>query len=199
MDLEGIRNYEPAVVADQEREAAVIAPVVDRPGDPSVLFTKRADHLPDHPGQMSFPGGGREPEDADLRDTALREADEEIGLQRREVDFVGRLDDIRTITDYSVRPFVATIPDRRYEPSDAEVAEIAVLSLAALCDLDNYESERRDHPYYGDIRLHFFYVDGFTVWGATARMLVQFLELATDWVMPPEVDRVVDPDADFPV
>ena len=199
MNLEGIRNYEPAVVADQEREAAVIAPVVDRPGDPSILFTKRADHLPDHPGQMSFPGGGREPEDADLRDTALREADEEIGLQRPEVDFVGRLDDIRTITEYSVRPYVATVPDRQYEPSDEEVAEIAVLSLAALCDLDNYESERRDHPYYGDIRLHFFYVDGFTVWGATARMLVQFLELATDWVMPPEVDRVVDPDADFPV
>ncbi|MFC7134132.1 MULTISPECIES: NUDIX hydrolase [Salinibaculum] len=199
MNLEGIRNYEPAVVSDQEREAAVIAPVVERPGDPSVLFTKRADHLPDHPGQMSFPGGGREPEDADLRDTALREADEEIGLQRPEVDFVGRLDDIRTITEYSVRPFVATVPDRQYEPSDEEVAEIAVLSLADLCDLDNYESERRDHPYYGDIRLHFFYVDGYTVWGATARMLVQFLELATDWVMPPEVDRVVDPDADFPV
>jgi hypothetical protein len=98
-----------------------------------------------------------------------------------------------------VRPYVGCIPDREYVPCDEEVAEIAVLSLADLCDLDNYESERRDHPYYGDIRLHFFYVDGFTVWGATARMLVQFLELATDWRMPPEADRVVDPDADFPV
>lgn len=199
MDLAGVRGHDPVAVTDQEKEAAVIAPVVERDGDPSLLFTKRADHLSDHPGQMSFPGGGREPIDEDLRATALREANEEIGLERDEVDFVGRLDDIRTVTRYSVRPFVARIPDRTYEPCDEEVAEIAVLSLAALTDLDNYESERRDHPYYGDIRLHFFYVNGYTVWGATARMLVQFLELTTGWEMPPEVDRVVDPDADFPV
>ena len=148
---------------------------------------------------MSFPGGGYEPVDTDLRATALREANEEIGLHAEEVMFEGRLDDIRTVTRYSVRPYVGRIPDREYVPCDEEVAEIAVLSLADICDLANYESERRDHPYYGEIRLHFFYVDGFTVWGATARMLVQFLELATDWRMPPEADRVVDPDADFPV
>jgi 8-oxo-dGTP pyrophosphatase MutT (NUDIX family) len=199
MDLSGVRRHEPATVSDQEREAAVIAPIVGRADEPSILFTKRADHLSDHPGQMSFPGGGHEPEDADHWATALREADEEIGLAPEEVDPVGRLDDIRTVTRYAVRPFVAEIPDREYVPCDEEVAEIAVLSLAALTDLDNYESERRDHPYYGEIRLHYFYVDGYTVWGATARMLVQLLELATDWAMPPEVDRVVDPDADFPV
>jgi 8-oxo-dGTP pyrophosphatase MutT (NUDIX family) len=199
MNLEGVTEHEPAVVTDQEREAAVVVPLVDRQNDPSMLFTKRADHLSDHPGQMSYPGGGHEPEDGDLRETALREADEEIGLRPEEVECVGRLDDIRTVTRYSIRPFVARVPDRAYEPHDGEVAEIAVLSLADICDLDNYESERRDHPYYGDIRLHFFYVDDFTVWGATARMLVQFLQLATDWKMPPEVDRVVDADADFPV
>jgi len=199
MDLSGVRRHEPTTVTDQEREAAVIAPVLERDGEPSILFTKRADHLSDHPGQMSFPGGGREPEDDGLWTTALREANEEIGLESEEADRVGRLDDIRTVTRYSVRPYVAEIPDREYEPCDGEVAEIAVLSLSGLTDLDNYESERRDHPYYGDIRLHFFYVDGYTVWGATARMLVQLLELTTDWVMPPEVDRVVDPDAEYPV
>jgi 8-oxo-dGTP pyrophosphatase MutT (NUDIX family) len=199
MDLSGVRRHEPTTVTDQEREAAVIAPVVERDEEPYVLFTKRADHLSDHPGQMSFPGGGHEPEDADLWATALREADEEIGLTAPEVERVGRLDDIRTVTRYSVRPYVSRIPDRNYEPGDEEVAEIAVLPLSGITNLDNYESERRDHPYYGDIRLHFFYVDGYTVWGATARMLVQFLELATAWEMPPEVDRVVDPDADFPV
>jgi 8-oxo-dGTP pyrophosphatase MutT (NUDIX family) len=199
MDLSGVRRHEPTTVNDQEREAAVIAPVVDRDAEPHLLFTKRADHLSDHPGQMSFPGGGREPEDGDLWATALREADEEIGLTSPEVEQVGRLDDIRTVTRYSVRPFVAEIPDRDYEPGDEEVAEIAILPLSGIMDLTNYESERRDHPYYGEIRLHFFYVDGYTVWGATARMLVQFLDLATDWEMPTDVDRVVDPDADFPV
>lgn len=199
MDLSGIRRFEPTAVGEEPREAAVVVPVLERNSDPHILFTKRSDHLQDHPGQMSFPGGGREPEDADLQETALREAEEEVGLRPAEADVVGRLDDISTVTRYSVRPFVSTIPNREYAPGDHEVAEIAILPVSGLTDRSNYESERRDHPYYGDIRLHFFTVGDYTVWGATARILVQFLELATDWQVPPEVDRVVDADADYPV
>jgi len=199
MDIAGVRGHEAATVDDQEREAAVLAPIIDRASGSHVLFTKRADHLSDHPGQMSFPGGGREPEDASLEATAKREANEEIGLELEEVSTVGRLDDIRTITRYSVRPFVAEVPDRTYEPSDGEVAEVAVLPVDALIDEENYQSERREHPHYGEIRLHYFYVDGYTVWGATARMLVQLLELTTEWTVPPEPDREVGPDAEYPV
>ena len=199
MDLSAVTGHDPAVVSGMERQAAVVVGVAERDGDPHLLFTKRADHLGEHPGQMSFPGGSREPSDESLWATALREADEEIGLQPHEAERVGRLDDIETVTEYSVRPFVARIPDREYDPDEREVAEVVVLSLDDLTDLDNYESERRDHPYYGDIRIHFFHVDGYTVWGATGRMLVQFLELTTDWEMPPKVDRVVDPDADLPI
>jgi len=211
MDLSRVRERDPVGLTAEgsraegsdrltgdEREAAVLAPVVTRDGDDHVLFTKRAEHLSDHPGQMSFPGGGREPEDADLLATALREAGEEVGLRAEEAEVVGRLDDIRTITDYLVRPFVARVADREYRPNDAEVAEVAVLPVAGLVDPDNYESERRDHPHYGEIRLHFFHVGGFTVWGATANMLVQLLELTTDWELPPEPDRTVDADADLP-
>jgi 8-oxo-dGTP pyrophosphatase MutT (NUDIX family) len=199
MDWERVAAHEPAEITGAEREAAVLAPVVDRPGGDHLLFTKRADDLGEHPGQMSFPGGGREPEDADLEATAKREANEEIGLDPADVDIRGRLDDIPTVSNYAVRPFVAAIPDREYTPDEREVAEIAVLALEDLTDLENYESERREHPYYGDIRIHYFHVDGYTVWGATGRMLVQFLELATDWAEPEAVDRVVDPDADYPV
>ncbi|QLH82631.1 NUDIX hydrolase [Halosimplex pelagicum] len=211
MDLSRVRERDPVGLpaegsrADgsdrltgEEREAAVLAPVLTRDGADHVLFTKRADHLSDHPGQMSFPGGGREPEDDDLLATALREAGEEVGLRPEEAEVVGRLDDIRTITDYLVRPFVARVADREYLPGDEEVAEVAVLPVAGLIDPDNYESERRDHPHYGEIRLHFFRVDGFTVWGATANMLVQLLELTTDWELPPEPDHTVDADADLP-
>jgi 8-oxo-dGTP pyrophosphatase MutT (NUDIX family) len=211
MDLSRVRERDPVGLpaegsraegndrlTGEEREAAVLAPVVTRDGADHVLFTKRAEHLSDHPGQMSFPGGGREPEDTDLFATALREAGEEVGLRAEEAQIVGRLDDIRTITDYLVRPFVARVADREYVPSDHEVAEVAVLPVAGLVDADNYESERRDHPHYGEIRLHFFHVGGFTVWGATANMLVQLLELTTDWELPPEPDRTVDADADLP-
>ena len=198
MDLTGVARHAPTAAQGAERQAAVVAPVLERDGEDHVLFTKRADHLGEHPGQMSFPGGGREPSDPDLRATALREAEEEIGLRPDEAEIVGRLDDIRTVTDYSVRPFVARIPDREYVPDEREVAEIAVLSVADLTDEANYESERREHPHHGDVRLHFFRVGGYTVWGATGRMLVQLLELSTDWRAPAEVDRVVDPDADLP-
>ena len=199
MDWERVASYEPGASPAGDREAAVIAPVISRPDGESLLFTKRADDLGEHPGQMSFPGGGREPGDADLEATAIREAHEEIGLRPEEVTVIGRLDDIETVTNYLVRPFVARIPDREYTPDEREVAEIVDLPLSALTDLDNYDSERRDHPYYGDIRIHYFRVDGYTVWGATGRILVQFLELATDWEMPPEADRIVEPDAEYRV
>jgi 8-oxo-dGTP pyrophosphatase MutT (NUDIX family) len=197
LDLTGVRAHDPAAVADEPRQAAVLAGVVSRADGDYLLFIRRSDNLGQHPGQMGFPGGGREPSDADLRATALREADEEVGLRPEEADLVGYLDDVRTISEYAVRPFVGHVPDRRYVPDGREVAEVVALPVAGLVDRDNYESERRDHPHYGEIRLHFFHVDGYTVWGATGRMLVQLLELATDWEMPPEVDRVVDPDADI--
>jgi len=199
MDLSGVREHEPVAVEGAERWAGVLATVLSREGEPHVLFTKRADHLGDHPGQMSFPGGSREPSDADLEATARREGEEEIGLRDEEGTTVGRLDDITTVTGYAIRPFVAEIPDREYDPDENEVAEIAVLAVADLTDPDNYESERREHPHRGDVRLHFFHVDGYTVWGATGRLLAQLLELTTDWEVPEEVDRVVDPDADLPV
>ena len=199
MDWERLVDYEPTDGLGGDREAAVLVPVVRRADGEYLLFTKRAEDLGEHPGQMSVPGGGREPEDGTLEATARREAFEEVGLDPDDTEIVGRLDDIPTVSNYSVRPFVARIPDREYTPDEREVAEIAVLPIAGLVDPGNYESELRDHPYYGDIRIHYFRVGGYTVWGATGRMLVQFLELATGWRMPPEADRIVDPDAEYPV
>ncbi len=197
MDLGRVTDHDPRSITDEKRDAAVFVPVVVRDGDPFLLFTKRADHLGEHAGQMSFPGGGWEPGDDGLWETAVREGNEEIGLRPDEVEPVGRLDDIRTITNYAVTPFVVRIPDRTYDPDEREVAEIAVLPLAGLTTMANYENERRDHPHYGDIVIHFFHVDGYTVWGATARILVQFLELTTEWRAPEKIDRYVDTDPDL--
>jgi len=189
MDLDRAAEYDPREIPDQPYDAAVLIPVIERDGEHHLLFTKRADHLGEHPGQMSFPGGGREPEDASIRETALREADEEIDLKAHEADVIGQLDDIRTITEYAVTPFVARVPDRTYVPDEREVAEIAVLPLSGILDPDNYEYERRDHPHYGDVVIHYFRVDGYTVWGATGRIVVDLLELTTDWRAPERIDR----------
>ena len=199
MDLSRLAGHTPSTVDDAGQQAAVLAPVLTREGNTCVLFTRRAEHLGEHPGQMSFPGGSREPEDGTLRATALREADEEIGLRGEEVTVVGRLDDIQTVTGYSVRPFVGQIPDREYDPDEREVAEVVALPVSSLTNPTNYESERRDHPVYGTHRIHYFYVGAYTVWGATGVMLTQLLELTTAWRAPEDPDRVVDADADFPV
>lgn len=198
MNLAAVARHDPVSVTDADRESAVLVPLVERDGDPHLLFTKRASHLAEHPGQMSFPGGGREPSDETLEATALRECHEEIGLHPGEAEIVGRLDDIETTTNYAVSPFVAHIPDREYTPDEREVAEVVVLSVDDLTDPENYEAERRDHPEYGPVLVHFFHVDGYTVWGATGRILVDFLELALDWEPPSGPEYVIDPDTDYP-
>ncbi len=188
MCLDPVATYEPTEVDDQPHDAAVLAPIVDRDGEHSLLFTRRADHLGEHPGQMSFPGGGAEPEDESILETALREANEEIGLESDEVEIVGQLDDIRTVTEYAVTPFVGHVPDRAYVGDGSEVAEIVTLPLSGLLDPTNFEYERRSHPYYGDIVVHYFHVNGYTVWGATGRILVQLLELTTEFEGPEPAD-----------
>jgi 8-oxo-dGTP pyrophosphatase MutT (NUDIX family) len=192
MDLGRLTARTPRQVRNAEREAAVLVPVVERPApsgsDLHLLFTKRADHLGEHPGQMSFPGGGREPEDADLTETALREANEEVGLEPTEADVLGALDGITTVSEYAITPVVARVPDREYVPDEREVAEIAVLPVSGLLDPENYEYEHREHPTYGEIVVHYFRVNGYTVWGATGRMVVQLLELTTDWCAPERLD-----------
>jgi len=108
MELSGVCEHRPATVSGG-RESAVLAPVLA--GEPRLLLHRRADHLGSHAGEMSFPGGRREPGDPTLRATAIREAGEEVGLDASEVTVVGRLDDILTVTDFAVRPFVARVPD----------------------------------------------------------------------------------------
>lgn len=181
LDLSVLGDWEPTQVEVPLDRAAVLVPIIRTTDGVELIFTKRADHLGEHPGQMSFPGGGHEAQDTDLLETALREADEEIGLRRDEVDINGRLDDIETVTDYVVSPFVGTVADRTYEPDEREVAEVVRLPLSDLVDRRNYEAEVREHPELGDVTIHYFRVNGYTVWGATGRILVQFLQLATDW------------------
>lgn len=151
--------------------ASVLFPIVLRDSGPSVLLTQRAQHLKDHPGQISFPGGRSEPEDATPAQTALREAKEEIGLAAAHVEVIGYLPEYHTITAYRVTPVVAVVtPPFELRPDPFEVADIFEVPLAFLMDPANHQLHEIEHR--GVLR-HYYampYQDYF-IWGATAGII----------------------------
>jgi 8-oxo-dGTP pyrophosphatase MutT (NUDIX family) len=152
--------------------AAVLVPVVNRSSGPTILLTQRTDHLADHAGQVSFPGGRAEPEDLDAVDTALREAEEEIGLGRQHVEVLGLLPEYWTITGYRVTPVVGWVePPFSLALDSFEVAEVFEVPLDFLMDPSSHE--RRSYDYEGRRRDYFAMpYDGRLIWGATAAMIV---------------------------
>ena len=151
--------------------ASVLVPIVVHDTGPTMLLTERTAHLNDHAGQVSFPGGSAEPEDADEIETALRESEEEIGLARASVEVIGRLPDYPTVTGFNVVPIVALVRPPLALTLDAfEVAEAFEVPLAFLLDPANHE--RRTIILDGHAR-HFTAMPygAHFVWGATAAML----------------------------
>jgi 8-oxo-dGTP pyrophosphatase MutT (NUDIX family) len=162
------------------KPAGVLVPLIARPGGPTVLLTQRTDHLAKHAGQISFPGGGMEPADPHLEETALRETEEEIGLHRRHVEVLGQLDVYETSTAYGVAPFVAWVePPFALRVDSFEVADVFEVPLAFVLDRRNHTRESRLRD---GIRRH-FYVLPFErryIWGATAGMLVNLADVLAD-------------------
>jgi 8-oxo-dGTP pyrophosphatase MutT (NUDIX family) len=161
------------------REAAVLVPVFERDGVPHVLFTRRPPTLRTHADQYSFPGGGRDAEDATPLHTALRETEEELGIDRRRVRVLGMLDEVPTISQYRVSPFVGVIPgDGQYRPSADEVAFILEVPLVSLLDPTILRVERKE-IFGGERELYFYTYGTHVIWGATARILRDFLNHVT--------------------
>lgn len=158
------------------RSAAVLVPIVRRDGGPSVIFTQRTPHLSAHAGQVSFPGGRLEPHDEGPIAAALRESEEEIGLDPGHVDVVGLLDTYQTGTNYIVTPVVGMV-DPAFEPRlDAfEVAEIFEVPLDHILDRANFIRESREVRNFTRIFYALYYED-WRIWGATAGMLFDLVE-----------------------
>lgn len=160
--------------------AAVLVLLYDNKGAPHVVFQKRADQVKDHKGQVSFPGGGVDPGDPDLVHTALRETHEEIGVHPSHVEVLGQLDDIVTISNFRVTPYVGWLQQYPYEWrfNGTEVAYLIEVPIDHLLEPATLVPDRRvingkefvfpSYQFGQDL-----------IWGATARMLTNFLDIVT--------------------
>jgi len=161
------------VTPDRITLAAVLVPIVERPSGLTVLLTQRTAHLRSHAGQISFPGGKAEPRDLTAEETALRESEEEIGLQREHVEIVGRLGKRTTGTGYHVTPVVGLIqPSIQLALDPGEVEFIFEVPLAYVLDQDNHKIETR---LMKGLEREFYVMpyNGHYIWGLTARLLVE--------------------------
>ncbi|HET7707173.1 MAG TPA: CoA pyrophosphatase [Thermoanaerobaculia bacterium] len=177
-ELRRLMKARPAleIVAPQYRRAAVLIPLIRDGNHWSVLFTRRAENMASHSGQISFPGGAVEP-DEPLDQAAIREAEEEVGIRPGDVELIGRLDDLVTNSGYLVAPFAGIVhKPAQYIIQEAEVVEAFEVPIDALLDPAKpevrYVSFRnRQYPAY-------YYVhEQYEIWGLTGRMLKSFLDL----------------------
>lgn len=154
------------------RPAAVLVPIVLREPEPTLLLTRRTDHLHHHPGQVSFPGGRVEEQDTSPIETALRETEEEISLARRHVELLGCLPQYRTGTGFDVTPVVGLVtPPFELSPDAFEVAEVFEVPLSFLLDEANHQLHRVEVR--GKLREYYAMPYGdYFIWGATAGMIV---------------------------
>ncbi len=176
-----IAAYRPLLIDDAGSlpRAAVLLPLYEAAGETHVLFTVRSELVEHHKGQISFPGGAFDPADRDLEHTAVRETWEEIGVAMDHVEILGQLDEMVTISDFLVRPFVGRITQAGpypFAPAEVEVAEILEVPLPHLQDEANLEVEPRIYQGREIIAWSYHWRDHL-IWGATARILKQFLDL----------------------
>jgi 8-oxo-dGTP pyrophosphatase MutT (NUDIX family) len=158
--------------------AAVLLLLHNQDGELHVIFQKRTDKVDAHKGQISFPGGGRDPEDEDLIATALRETHEEIGVHPSHVEILGQLDGIRTISNFAVTPYVGWLDHHPYDWqfSHDEVAYLLEVPLMHLRDVANFVPDQRTVG-GREIVMPAYNFQSDLIWGATARMLSNFLDL----------------------
>jgi 8-oxo-dGTP pyrophosphatase MutT (NUDIX family) len=157
--------------------AAVLIPLFLKDNSCHILFTKRSENLHHHRGEISFPGGVSHPEDADTRQTALRETWEEVGIAPEEVEVLGVLDDFLSIHNYLVTPFVGFVaPGSRFVPSPDEIERIIEVPLEFLLAPKVFEA--REWTWQGrTFPLFFVNYGGDTIWGLTAAILKQFIDI----------------------
>jgi 8-oxo-dGTP pyrophosphatase MutT (NUDIX family) len=164
--------------------AATLMPLFYKDGELNVLFTKRAQNLKVHRGEISFPGGRLDYTDSSLLACALRETHEEIGVQPEQVHIIGRLDETPVITYYRITPFVGVIPyPFEFVLSEAEIDSLVIIPLSHFLNPACHRLGINDWAGY-KVPIHFYDVLGEVVWGATGRIMTTFLKVCYDYVPP---------------
>jgi 8-oxo-dGTP pyrophosphatase MutT (NUDIX family) len=172
------RNTPVSIELEAWNPAAVLLLLYHLAGTEHILLTVRSNDVEHHKGQISFPGGAVHAADADLEATALRETYEEVGLDPDNIEVLGRLDDMVTNSHFRVTPVVGVLHGGPHEfiPSPAEVAEVLEVPLRHLLKPQNCAVDRQEQP--GETARHPTYeFQGHRIWGATARILADFLQL----------------------
>jgi 8-oxo-dGTP pyrophosphatase MutT (NUDIX family) len=173
-----LADYRPRRVSqDEATPAAVLLLLYEEADEPYIVLTRRTEDVEHHKGETSFPGGAFDAQDGDLLTTALRETEEEIGVRPEDIEVLGQLDDIVTITGFLVSPFVGVLRRSSYPFSvnAHEVAELVEVPLYHLMDERNLERGAR---HYGDLWVPFlsYHYGDYRIWGATARIFKGFFD-----------------------
>ena len=177
-----LQSRTPEIIAGNgHKPAAVLIPIQERQDGDYLVLTQRSDNLPTHKGQIAFPGGRVHAGDVDIIQTALRESHEEIGVTPEHVRVLGRLDEFTAGYGIVVTPVVGVIPAQyRFALDITETTAIASITIRSLMEPANYVKNAHVSP-GGHPSYHFYLNNGWDVWGVTARILVQFLEIAYDF------------------
>lgn len=172
-------RFPPEMFSGYPSSASVLVPMLRKGGKWEILFTRRTSSLPEHSGQVAFPGGRADPEDDSPEATALREAEEEIKLNPSDVRILGRLRELRTITNYCVQPIVGIIPwPYNFILAKEEVSRIFSIPLEWLADPENHSIQFRElpEPHPPAPVIYFNRYDGELLWGVSAEITLNFLE-----------------------
>jgi 8-oxo-dGTP pyrophosphatase MutT (NUDIX family) len=165
------------------KPAAVLMPIQERDDGDYLVLTKRSEHLSRHRGQIAFPGGRVDANDAGELEAALRESQEEIGLDPSNVKVLGRIDQVMAAYGYVVTPFVGLIPPAyEFRPNPAETAAVFSVPIDALLEPKNVSLA--DHGWSNGATVYHFHYGHWDIWGATANMIVQFLDLVYGYRVP---------------
>lgn len=160
--------------------AAVLVAMYPKDGEYCVLLNKRSEEVEYHKGEISFPGGARDPEDNDFIDTALRETEEEMGIDRKDVTILGELDEVVTRSNFHVKVFVGSIAyPYKFQPSAVEIAEVLEVPIPSLNDPSNFRIETHLEDGVPVTTRSYAYKEHL-IFGVTARILQQFLEVLAD-------------------